>query len=160
NVGPILEMVTEKYLLRSPDEWRARLEMREIFDGILDGLRRGDVRTVAQCTTRNWDGPLKTIIPAVTNRFTETLIARTREAFSDAFWGFLTLGGMSGGGMATFAAPQRQAEFRDRILEILGRTQKELDDALPFAQPPLVYDFRINARGTVAEAMDGDEAVM
>ena len=39
NVGPILEMVSEKYLLRSEAEWQARLSMLAILDEILAGLR-------------------------------------------------------------------------------------------------------------------------
>jgi anti-sigma factor RsiW len=160
NVGPILEMVTEKYLLRAADEWKARLDMPTIFDGILEGLRSGDVHAVAENTTRNWNGPLKTIIPWVTNRFTETIIARAREAMGDDFWGFLMLGGMSGGGMAMFVAPERQAEFRDRILALMRETKRELEDALPFAMDPLVYDFRINSFGTRGRLLTGEEALM
>ena len=40
NVGPILEMVSEKYLLRSEAEWQARLSMLAILEEILAGLRR------------------------------------------------------------------------------------------------------------------------
>ncbi len=40
NVGPILNMVTAKYLLRSPDEWDARGMALEIFDQILARHRR------------------------------------------------------------------------------------------------------------------------
>ena len=39
NVGPILEMVTEKYLLRSEAEWKARQEALGILDEILAALR-------------------------------------------------------------------------------------------------------------------------
>src|SRR5213078_1184751 len=39
NVGPILEMVTEKYLLRSEAEWNARQGMLGILDEILGALR-------------------------------------------------------------------------------------------------------------------------
>ena len=41
NVGPILEMVTEKYLLRSEAEWKARQEALGILDEILAALARG-----------------------------------------------------------------------------------------------------------------------
>ena len=160
NVGPILEMVTEKYLLRAEAEWQARFSMREIFDGIEEGLRQGDVRAVAANTMRNWQGPLKTIIPWVTNRFTEAIIRRAQEALKEDFWGFLMLGGMSGGGMAMFVAPERRAAFRDQILEIMRSSKRELEDALPFAMDPLVYDFRVNARGTDARLLSGDEALM
>ncbi|MBP8132099.1 MAG: UTP--glucose-1-phosphate uridylyltransferase [Candidatus Hydrogenedentes bacterium] len=160
NVGPILEMVTEKYLLRNRAEWEARLRMRGIFDGILDALRAGDIRAVARCTTENWGEPLKSIIPWVTNRFTETVIARARERLGQDFWGFLMLGGMSGGGMAMFVAPRRREAFRDELLEILRVTKRELEDALPFAMDPVVYHFGINETGTSARLLRGAEALM
>ena len=72
------------------------------------------------------------------------------------------LGGMSGGGMAFFVAPDRQAEFRDQIAAIMRRVKARLDDALPFAMEPVVYDFRINPHGTFADARDrrrGHDAV-
>ena len=47
NVGPILEMVTEKYLLRSEAEWRARQEALGILDEILAALRAQFHRAVA-----------------------------------------------------------------------------------------------------------------
>jgi len=160
NVGPILEMVTEKYLLRAEAEWRARQDMRAIFEGILAALRSGDMRALGELTQRNWDGPLKTIIPWVTNHFTETLIARVRERFGADFWGFLMLGGMSGGGMAMWCAPERCAEFREGVLDILRATKQEWDDALPFAMDPVVYMFDINRNGTDATLLQGEHAVM
>ncbi len=160
NVGPILEMVTEKYLLRVQPEWDARLSMRAIFDGILDALKAGDVKAIADCTTRNWNGPLKTIIPWVTNRFTETIITRARERLGGDFWGFLMLGGMSGGGMCMMVDPRRRTTFRDEILEIMRNAKRELEDALPFAMDPVVYDFSINMRGAEAALRRGDEALM
>lgn len=160
NVGPILEMVTEKYLLRAAAEWEARLGMRAIFDGILEALRAGDTRALGDQTTRNWNGPLKTIIPWVTNRFTETIIARARERFGADFWGFLMLGGMSGGGMAMLVDPERQPEFRDAILEIMIATKREIEDALPFAMDPVVYNFKINMNGSTAKLLRGEQALM
>jgi len=160
NVGPILEMVTEKYLLRCQPEWQARNSMRAIFDGILAALKAGDVQKVAKRTTENWNGPLKTIIPWVTNRFTETIIARAAERLGKDFWGFLMLGGMSGGGMCMLVAPERRAAFRDEILEIMRSTKRDLEDALPFAMDPVVYDFKINMVGTQAVVRRGDDALM
>ena len=62
------------------------------------------------------------------------------------------LGGMSGGGMAFFVAPHRHDEFQDQIAAIMKRVKASLDDALPFAMEPVVYDFRINPHGTFADA--------
>ncbi|HEX8204347.1 MAG TPA: UTP--glucose-1-phosphate uridylyltransferase, partial [Isosphaeraceae bacterium] len=72
----------------------------------------------------------------------------------------LMLGGMSGGGMGFFVAPHRFAEFQGRIAAIMRRAKADLDDALPFAMEPVVYDFRINPRGTVAELRHGDAATL
>ena len=152
NVGPILNMVTTKYLLREPDAWVARLESLKIFDELVAAVEAADVRTIGRCTTRNWEGPLKQIIPWVTNLFTETIIREARELLGDDFWGFLMLGGMSGGGMAFFVAPHRHDEFQERIAAIMREAKGSLDDALPFAMEPVVYDFRINPDGTLADA--------
>src|SRR5205823_2690517 len=63
NVGPILEMVTEKYLLRSEAEWRARQQALRLLDDVLAALRAGDVRAVGAATTANFRGPIQAIIP-------------------------------------------------------------------------------------------------
>src|SRR5580658_3116442 len=46
DVGPILEMVTERYLLRSEKEWMARREAMNLLDDVLSQLRAGDVRAI------------------------------------------------------------------------------------------------------------------
>jgi len=160
NVGPILNMVTGKYLLRSRDEWQARQKALEIFEGIVDAVRAADVRRIGALTTGNWEGPLQGIIPWVSNQFTETIIREAKAALGDDFWGFLMLGGMSGGGMAFFVAPHRRDAFRREIGAIMGRVKSSLDDALPFAMDPVVYDFKINPRGSFAELKTGADAMM
>jgi len=160
NVGPILEMVTEKYLLRFKREWEARLSMRAIFDNILTNLKDGDIKSLASNTSLNFDRPLQTIIPYVTNHFTRTIISRTREMLGENYWGFLMLGGMSGGGMAMFVAPERKERFQKEILEIMHTTKREIEDALPFAMDPVVYNFGVNKSGTRARLLIGDEAIL
>lgn len=160
NVGPILEMVTEKYLLRSESEWLARQGAMGVLDEILAALRAGDVPRIGAATTRNFMGPIQAIIPAASNLFTETLIARAREHLGDDFWGFWMLGGMSGGGMGFIVAPQRRAEAQDFLGRTMSATKRELEHALPFAMEPVVYDFAINARGTDARLVSGDGAMM
>ena len=160
NVGPILEMVTEKYLLKLEREWRARLEAQEILHGIVDALQAGEVGRVAELTTRNFFGPLQAIIPWASNAYTELLIERAKDALGDSFRGFVMLGGMSGGGMGFWVDPEKKAPARTAILEIMRRSKGELEHALPFAMDPVVYDFTINENGSTAVLLPGDEAMM
>jgi hypothetical protein len=160
NVGPILEMVTEKYLLRSEAEWQARQEALGILDEILGALRRGDIAALGAATTRNFQQPIQTIIPWASNYFTEQLIERVRAEFGPDFWGFWMLGGMSGGGMGFMFAPERKAAAQQRLQEIMSATKRELSAALPFAMEPVVYDFAINERGTWAEWLSEETALM
>ncbi|MEI6278784.1 MAG: UTP--glucose-1-phosphate uridylyltransferase, partial [Verrucomicrobiae bacterium] len=81
NVGPILEMVTEKYLLRSKKEWLARAGSLRMFDEILAALKDGDIRGLGALTTKHFFGPLQTIIPWATTLFTEKVIAGAKEEF-------------------------------------------------------------------------------
>lgn len=160
NVGPILEMVTEKYLLRAGQEWKARMDMFGIFDNILDALREGDVKKLATNTEQNFFSPIKTIIPWASTHFTERIIAKAKKAFGKDYWGFLMMGGMSGGGMGMFVDPGNYDSYKQSVLEILGETRKELSDSLPFAMEPVVYNFRINPKGTQAELLRGEKALM
>jgi hypothetical protein len=160
NVGPILEMVTEKYLLRSEPEWSARARAVSTLDEILARLSAGDIRGLGKALTENFFGPLQTIIPWVSNLYTEQLIARTRAEFGDDFWGFWMLGGMSGGGMGFIFAPKRRAAAQARLLAIMLETKRELESSLPFAMDPVVYDFAINEQGSVSTLLGGADALL
>ena len=160
NVGPILEMVTEKYLLRASAEWQGRQEALQLIDQILTALKAGDMKTLGALTTENFRGPLQTIIPWATNHFTEMLIQRAQEEFGEDFWGFWMLGGMSGGGMGFIVAPERKEEALHRMKEIMLVTKRELENALPFAMDPVVYDFSLNPHGTYGDLLKKNDALL
>jgi len=160
NVGPILEMVTEKYLLRSEAEWRARRSMLSVLEEILSALRAGDVARIGAATTLNFRQPIQSIIPWASNYFTETLIERVQREFGESFWGFWMLGGMSGGGMGFIVAPEKKAQVQARLQAIMSEAKREVEHALPFAMEPVVYDFAINDRGTFAELLSAGAALM
>src|ERR1017187_6497904 len=63
NVGPILEMVTEKYLLRCDAEWKARQSMLGILSEILGALKCGGVPAIGAATTRNFREPIQSSFP-------------------------------------------------------------------------------------------------
>ncbi|KAF0181624.1 MAG: ugp [Limisphaerales bacterium] len=160
NVGPILEMVTEKYLLRCEAEWRGRQDALRILDEVLAALKSGDIRALGAATTRNFREPIQAIIPWASTAFTEQLIERVGREFGDDFWGFWMLGGMSGGGMGFIIAPHRKVEGQQRLQEIMSATKRELQHALPFAMEPVVFDYAINERGTWADLLTADAALM
>ncbi|NLT73287.1 MAG: UTP--glucose-1-phosphate uridylyltransferase [Chloroflexi bacterium] len=160
NVGPILEMVTERYLLRSPQEWSARKEAGAILDHVLELLRSGSVPELAQATTHNFTGPLQTIVPWASNLYVESLIERARTDLGEAFWGFWMLGGMSGGGMGFMVAPEARDAAQGYLLEMMHEEKRRLEHALPFAMDPVVYDFSINEVGSAARLLQGEAALL
>lgn len=160
DVGPILEMVTEKYLLRSKKEWKGRINAINYFEEVVEKLKSGDIRGIAEFTHRNFEGPIQQIIPWATNVYTETLIQKVKNEFQDRFWGFWMMGGMSGGGMGFIFDPTVRLKAQERLQEILSETKKEYEHAIPFAMEPVVYDFCINERGTYGELKEGADALM
>ena len=160
NVGPILEMVTEKYLLRSKNEWTARSRANAIFDEVLHTIQIGDIKKLASLTSATFDDPIKTIIPWATTHFTETIIRKAKEIFGEQYWGFLMLGGMSGGGMGIFVNPSIYDDAKNKLLSILQETKSEMEESLPFAMNPVIYNFSMNSNGTVSNLLRNDDALM
>jgi UDP-N-acetylglucosamine pyrophosphorylase len=148
NVGPILEMVTEKFLLRSPVEWEARQEAIAILDEIIAALKAGDIKAVGAATHRNFFGPLQKIIPWCTNLFTNSVVDQCQEKYGDQFWGFWMLGGMAGGGMGFIFDPAVKPEAQRWLQQALLDTKRAMQLRLPFAMEPVVYDFEINDQGS------------
>jgi UDP-N-acetylglucosamine pyrophosphorylase len=160
NVGPILEIVTEKYLLRSEKEWLGRQKANVIYDDVLEVLKESNIKKLASYTSENFNGPIKTIIPWATTHFTETIISKAKKLFGDDYWGFLMLGGMSGGGMGMFVNPSIHAEAKETILKMLCETKDEMCDYMPFAMTPVVYNFNLNHKGSAATLLTGEDALM
>jgi hypothetical protein len=160
DVGPILEMVTEKYLLRSETEWAGRRQAIGILDEVVGHLERGDIAAIGGCTQKNFDGPIQTIIPWAGNLYTNTLIQRARAEFGADFWGFWMLGGMAGGGMGFLFSPARKAEAQERMQAIMNATKREMEHCVPFAMQPVVYNFAINELGTQARMLTDGAALM
>lgn len=160
NVGPILEMVTEKYLTRGSKEWGARKRTLNTIDAIVENLKRGEIRELGKRLTENFFGPLHDIIPWVSNIYTETLINDVRERFGEEFWGFWMLGGMSGGGMGFIFSPETKQEAQTYLATKMVERKRQFERALPFAMDPVVYDFRINEFGSRGTLLIGDGALL
>jgi UDP-N-acetylglucosamine pyrophosphorylase len=160
DVGPVLEMVTEKYLLRSSKEWEARQHAINYFEEVVEKLSEGDIKGIAGFTQKNFDGPIQTIIPWASNLYTETIISEVKNHFGANFYGFWMMGGMSGGGMGFMFHPDYKKEAQVKLQEIMSATKRKLEHGIPFAMEPVVYDFSINENGTFAEVLQGDAALM
>ncbi|MEO6760182.1 MAG: UTP--glucose-1-phosphate uridylyltransferase, partial [Saprospiraceae bacterium] len=160
DVGPILEMCTERYLLRSGKEWQARQEAIRLLDQLADALRQGDIKRLAGLTQANYDGPIQTIIPWAGNAYTEMLIAECRRQFGEQFWGFWMLGGMSGGGMGFVFDPQAKPLALERMPGILASAKQTMQSSFPFGVEPVVYDFAVNEKGTMADLRTGQNALL
>lgn len=151
NVGPILEMVTEKYLLRSEREWVARQDAIGVLNAIAERLQAGDISGVGRLTHRNFHEPLQTIIPWCSNAYTERLIHECQSKYGDKFHGFWMLGGMAGGGMGFIFDPSVSNEAKDWLQTTMREVKRSMEASVPFAMEPVVYDFAINDKGTFAE---------
>ena len=160
DVGPILEMVTERYLLRSETEWQGRQKALKLFERIVTEMKDGDIQAIGKSTNENFFGPIQTIIPWATNQFTESIIARLKAEFGNDFWGFWMLGGMSGGGMGYLFKPSRKREAQNRLLDIMRSEKSVFEHGIPFAIEPVVYDFAINEQGSSAEMLAGQKTVL
>ncbi|MGE0020233.1 MAG: UTP--glucose-1-phosphate uridylyltransferase [Draconibacterium sp.] len=160
DVGPILEMVTEKYLLRSEKEWKARKTAISYFQQIVDELKNGDIKKVGELTEKNFNGPIQDIIPWATTAYTEKIIKETRAHFGEKFWGFWMMGGMSGGGMGFIFDPGIKSVAQKWLLQTMLEIKKGMEKAVPFAMNPVVYDFRINENGTIAQLKTGENALL
>jgi hypothetical protein len=160
DVGPILEMVTEKYLLKYEGEWKARLKGMELFDHIVQSVKSGDMGKLGSLTTEDWDLAIQKVIPWVNNAFTEDLINEVKDKLKNNYWGFLMLGGMSGGGMAFIVNPELKEYCKNRIVDIMTNLKQKYQYALPFIIDPVAYDFEINHQGIVADLLRGEEAII
>lgn len=160
DVGPVLEMVTEKYLLRSEREWESRKMAIQIYTILVDKLKSGDIKGIGEYTNKNFDGPLQSIIPWASNKYTELIIEGVKEKFQSDFWGFWMLGGMSGGGMGFIFESSKKEQGQNYLQELMSGLKKEFEKSIPFAMDPVVYNFSINENGTYSHFEKGSEALL
>lgn len=160
DVGPVLELVTDKYLLRFRKEWDARLRESVFFDGIIRAIHDGDMDELGRLTTRDWEMGTKKIIPWASDAYTEELIFRIKERWGKDYRGFLMLGGEAGGGMAFIVNPAIHHHFSEDIEGLMKEVKHKYEDALPFAMEPVVFDFAINHEGIRGELLMGGDALL
>ena len=160
NVGPVLEMVTEKYLLRYRKEWLARRSELKYFNGIVGALRRGNMKELGRLTSKDWEKGTKVIVPRATNAYTEDLIRRMKQKWGKKCRGFLMLGGAAGGGMAFIVNPRIHQAFARDVLKVMKELKGSYERALHFAREPVVFDFALNREGIRGALLRGNKSRM
>ncbi|MDP8236366.1 MAG: hypothetical protein P9M08_08280, partial [Candidatus Erginobacter occultus] len=158
DVGPVLELVTEKYLLRLEREWQARKRESLYFDRIVAALGKGDMAGLGRWTTEDWERGTKEIIPGAADAYTEELIDRVRRRWGEKFYGFLMLGGQAGGGMAFIVDPSIHSRCLEEMASLMGEVKERYRRALPFAMEPAVFEFSLNGHGIRGELRQGEAA--
>ncbi|MCX7003550.1 MAG: hypothetical protein NTV22_09800, partial [bacterium] len=136
------------------------LQGYEYFDDIVAALKSGNMKELGRLCTLDWETGTKCMIPWTSNAFTEDLIEAVKKQFGKQYWGFMMLGGASGGGMAFVVDPAIHHAFRTGVVDIMRRLKQRYAYALPFAMEPVVYDFRLNYKGIDAHVRDGAAAVL
>ncbi len=160
DVGPVLELVTDKYLLRFRKEWDSRLREAVFYDGIIRATHNGDMAELGRLTTRDWKHGTKKIIPWASDAYTEELISRIKKKWGEDYWGFLMLGGEAGGGMAFIINPAIHQRFSEDMEDLMKEVKRKYENALPFAMEPVLFDFTINHNGIRGELKRGSDAFL
>ena len=110
NIGAILTLVSNKYLLRSSQAFRARQCSVSLFPRILNAFIRGNIREMAALLQTQYYNYLLTVIPSAGSEFTDRLLSCLSEEFDSDFWGLWVLGSSSGGGMGIFIDPKVKSD--------------------------------------------------
>jgi hypothetical protein len=118
------------------------------------------MKELGRLTTQDWEDAIQIIMPWVNNAFTEDLIRTVKDEFTHRYWGFLMLGGMSGGGMAFIVDPDIKDKFKNRVSIAMKQLKDKYSTSLPFIIDPVVYDFEINHDGIVSYMLTGSEAII
>ncbi len=161
NVGPILEMVTEKYLLR------VRGRVGGPARGDADPRRgAGGARSGRHPARRRGDHPQLLRPDPDDHPVGDQPLHRDRSSGACASTS-ATRSGASGCWAACRAAAwasssSRHAAPRRRtfLQATMADTKRAMDSALPFAMEPVVYDFAVNEHGTRAELLQGEAAIL
>ena len=160
DVGPILEMVTEKYLLRCETEWlgRRRPSASSMRSPASRAGRHPRARRLPRAQLRrphpdhhslgrqslhqHADRPRPR---GIRRRFLGLLDARRHERRRHGI-------------PVQPANAKTQAQVR--MQAIMSETRRQMERSVPFAMEPVVYDFAINERGTQAALVRGADALM
>lgn len=156
-VGPVLKMITERYIVKDKAAWRARLRTENRFDEILGALRSGDAKMLGYLENQDFQDR-KLISPLSDNLYHEETHKVLSAAFKEDLWGYDSTGGRAGAGGIYYINPDRRKEFETMYLTISERVQAELASQIHFSSKPLIFSFDVNEDGVKVMEADRNRA--
>ena len=152
NCGPILEEVTEKYLLQVDVAPRARAA--RVYDQVMAQLGgKLNLSALGSILTSNFEDNICEIIPQATNAYTKALIEAVKTEI-EGYLGFVMFGGLSGGGCGFLFEPSSRALAVGKLKVIMHRLKVKMQASIPFAVEPVVYSWAVNEVGTVSSFVE------
>ena len=148
NVSNTLKDVTNKYLVREKSAATARKGLIEKYAELQKAILVCAGKEIAAITDSIFSNELQEIIPYVTNKYTETIRENMQKEFGNDYYGFMMIGGLSGGGMVFWVNGEQTDRYK-RVESVLLNSQCECEGEFDFVSPPIVYNFEINEKGTV-----------
>ena len=153
DVGPVLKMITFQFATKNDDAWEARLQTISLYDKIKTALQEGDARKLAALEQYDFTNRVR-ISPLANNYYHDTIFQKLKTLLGEDLWGYDSTGGRAGAGGVFWINPEKRQLFQSLFIKVGSEVQEELKGQIHFASDPLVYRFRINHEGVVAEPAD------
>ncbi len=157
DVGPVLRMITEKYILRDKEAWNARVSTENRFDKIFDSLLKGDIKELGRLEDEDFKDRAK-ISMLSDNLYHRKVYKRLKELFKDDLWGYDSTGGRAGAGEIFIVNPECREAFDKAFLTVSSEVQEELKGQMHFSSGPLIYKYEINKKGVLIELLEKEQA--
>lgn len=159
DVGPVLRMNTEKYILRQMVSWEARKNTENRFDKIEEALYKGDVKELGILEIQYFTDRTKISILA-NNIYHQMVYERLKDKFGDDLWGYDSTGGRAGAGGIYFVNPCIRKDFEDAFISFSNEAQNNLEGQMHFSSRPIVYRYKINENGVTVLKLSYDTLEM
>jgi len=149
DVGPVLKMITEQYVLRSSVAWQARQRTERRYDAIFAALISGNIRRLGRLESEDF-ADRRLIAPLSNNAYHERVYKNLQNTFKEDLWGYDSTGGRAGAGGIFFVAPSVRKGFENAFVQCSLQVQYELAGQMHFNSTPGIYHFEINQKGAQA----------
>lgn len=146
NVGQVLKIITEQYILKKSYSWTARLRAENRFTKLLESIKKGDAKRFGQLKSADFKDR-KCISHLASNIYHDQVYNKIKSIFKDDLWGFDSSGGRAGAGGLFIINPTIRKEFICSFLKQSEKAQKEFEGQIHFASKALIHNFQLNNVG-------------